>query len=118
MREAFALLFSKIKAQYPDCMIVCLTNLEDPKRDFTPGWPSNNRLGVSTAEWNRAIAELSTHFDCLTVDLQDCGINYENAAKYSVDGGLHPNDAGMTLIAKKVVKELANAMNEPVTNNE
>ena len=118
LREAYALMISKIKKQFPDCLIVCLTNLEDPLRDRSPGWPSNNGRGVTTDEWNKNLSELATAFGCLTVDLQDCGINYDNAPSYTVDGGLHPNDAGMTLIANKVIEELATILNEDQQNND
>lgn len=105
-------MISKIKEHYPDCLIVCLTNFDDPLRDYTPGSPSNNRRGVSTGDWNKSLSELATALGCLTVDLQDSGINYDNAPSYTVDGGLHPNDAGMTLIANKVIKELATILSD------
>lgn len=110
-REAYAVMLSKIKEYYPDCLIVCLTNFDDPLRDYTPGLPSNNRNGVSTDEWNKSIEEIAAAFGGLSVNLQDCGINYDNATSYTVDGGLHPNDAGMTLIANKVVKDLIPILN-------
>lgn len=118
MSEAYALMISKIKEHYPSCLVFCLTNLDDPLRDFTPGWPSNNRSGISVDDWNKSISELSETLGCHTINLQECGINYENASKYTVDGGLHPNDAGMTLIANKVIKELAIIMNAIATDND
>ena len=108
LREAYALMLSKIKVYFPECIIVCLTNLDDPKRDYTPGWPSNNKRGVTVDDWNKSIFEISSAFGCYTINLQDCGINYDNASDYTVDSGLHPNDAGMTLIANKVTTEIAN----------
>ena len=111
-REAYALMLSKIKEYYPDCLIVCLSNFDDPLRDSTPGWPSNNRIGISTDDWNKSIMELATAFGCYFVDLQECGIDYNNAAQYTIDGGLHPNDAGMTLIANQVIKTLATIMDK------
>ena len=109
-REAYALMICKIKEHYPSCQVFCMTNLDDTKRDYTPGWPSNNRRGVSVGFWNESISELSTALGCYTINLQDCGINYENVSSYTVDGGLHPNDSGMTMIANKVAKELANSL--------
>lgn len=105
-REAYALMIAKIREQYPSCLVFCMTNLEDTKRDYTPGWPSNNRKGVSVNDWNASLTELFTSLGCFTIDLQDCGINYDNLPNYTIDGGLHPNNAGMTLIANKVVTEL------------
>ena len=109
-REAYALMISKIKQYYPSCRIVYLTNLDDTKRDYTPGWPSNNRRGVSVDDWNKSLGELAKALGCYIIDLQDCGINYFNVSTYTVDGGLHPNDAGMTLIANKIIKELTAIM--------
>lgn len=106
-REAYALMLYKIKECYPSSIVACLTNLEDPKRDYTPGWPSNNRRGVTVDDWNKSIIELAEALGCYVIDLRDCGIDYDNAPSYTLDGGLHPNDAGMTLIAKKVATELA-----------
>lgn len=114
MREAYALMLHKIRTRYPSALIVCLTNLDDLKRDKTPGQPSNNAGGVSVEEWDRSIAEIADVFGCHTIDLQDCGINYTNISLYSVDGGLHPNEKGMSLIAKKV----AVGISELLSNNE
>ncbi len=110
-REAYAMMISKIREYYPSCLIFCLTNLDDTKRDFTPGWPSNNRRGVSVDDWNKSLAELFKSLGCFTIDLQDCGIDYNSLSSFSVDG-LHPNDAGMTLIANKVTTELTKVAEE------
>lgn len=110
-REAYALMLHKIKEFYPQAIVVCLTNIEDLKRDKTPGWPSNNSSGVTVGEWNHSIREVADAMDCHVIDLQECGINYDNAASYTVDNGLHPNKAGMTLIAKKVSGDLKPIIN-------
>ena len=106
MREAYALMISKIKTLFPESLVVCLTNLDDAKRDKTPGSPSNNSKGVTVEEWNRNIKDISTALGCFTIDLQDSGIDYLNISQFSVDKGLHPNNAGMTIIANKVTEEL------------
>lgn len=111
-REAYALMLYKIKKSYPKAIVVCLTNLEDYKRDRIPGWPSNNANGVSVEEWNLNIKEVADDMNCYTIDLQECGINYDNITKYTVDNGLHPNSAGMTLIAKKIASSLAPLLKE------
>ena len=106
MREAYALMIHKTKESYPESIIICLTNLDDTKRDKTSGWPSNNSRGVSVEEWNNNIKEIYLALGCYTVDLQDSGIDYYNVSSFTVDNGLHPNDKGMTLIANKVSKEI------------
>ena len=106
MREAYALMIHKAKESYPESIIICLTNLDDTKRDKTSGWPSNNSKGISVEEWNRNIKEISSALGCYTIDLQDAGINYFNVSSLTVDNGLHPNDKGMSLIANKVASEI------------
>ena len=114
MREAYAVMLLKIRQAYPSSTVFCMTNLEDTKRDATPGWPSNNKKGISTEAWNKGISELAEQLDCYTIDLQTCGINYDNLGKYTVDGGLHPNDAGMTLIAKKVAQSVSEVLRDKI----
>lgn len=111
-REAYALMLFKIQQHYPSSKVVCLTILDDKKRDRTLGWPSNNSNGVTIEEWNQSIKEISEAFGCLTIDLQDCGINYDNISMYAVDDGLHPNSTGMTLIARKVASDLTPILEE------
>ena len=106
LREAYALMLHKAKKAFPGSTVICLTNLEDTKRDKTPGWPSNNTNGISVEEWNKNIKEVSGIMGCHTIDLQDSGINYNNVSSYTIDDGLHPNNAGMTLIANLVAKEI------------
>lgn len=43
---------------------------------------------------------------CDIINLHECGMNFANMPRYCVDAGLHPNDAGHTLIARKIVAEL------------
>ena len=117
MREAYALMIYKAKESYPESTIICLTNLDDTKRDKTPGWPSNNTKGISVEEWNKNIKEISSSFGCYTIDLQDAGIDYHNVPLLTVDNGLHPNDAGMSLIADKVSKEIKTILSNTEVGN-
>ena len=110
-REAYALMLYKIKSFYPKTEIFCLTNLEDVRRDRTAGPPSNNNKGVSVGDWNNCIKEVATSFNCHVIDLSNCGINYDNALHYTLDGGLHPNRSGMSLIAKYVTERILIEMN-------
>lgn len=117
LREAYALMIHKIQVSFPESIIICLTNLDDTKRDKTPGWPSNNSKGVSVEEWNRNIKEVSNALGCYTIDLQDAGIDYYNVSSLTVDNGLHPNDKGMTLIANKASKEIQTILSNTSNTN-
>ena len=117
MREAYALMIYKIKTTFPESLVVCLTNLDDAKRDKTPGSPSNNSKGVTVEEWNRNIKDIAKALGCFTIDLQDSGIDYDNISRFSVDNGLHPNNAGMSIIANKVAQDLRKILEESSTTN-
>ncbi len=107
LRAAYALMLHKIHTAYPKSRVFCCTNLDDVARDRTSGWPSNNSNGVSTHEWNLNITDVAHALGCDVINLHRCGINYSNIATYyAVDSGLHPNDAGHTLMARKIVAEL------------
>lgn len=105
LREAYALMLSRLKETYPDSRIFCLTILDDTRRDKTPGWPSNNSNSVSIEEWNRNIVEVAGIMECDVIDLHGCGISYESCPAFTLDG-LHPNAAGMRLMAKTVLEGL------------
>lgn len=106
LRAAYALMLNKIQMSYPNARIFCCTILDDYKRDKTTGWPSNNTGGVTTKQWNDNIKEIAEAFGCDVIDLHNCGVNYANIASMAVDEGLHPNSAGMTLMAQKVANDL------------
>lgn len=106
MREAYALMLNKIHNTYPAARIFCCTNMDDLKRDKATGWPSNNSSGVTTYQWNANIKEIAEAFGCDVINLHDCGINYSNAASFTLDSGLHPNADGMDLMARKAFTEL------------
>lgn len=106
MREAYALMLSKIHAALPYARVFCCTILDDYRRDATSGWPSNNGNGVSTYAWNQNIIEIAHALGCDVIDMHECGLNYSNIAANAVDTGLHPNTKGMSMMAKKVAAEL------------
>ena len=117
MREAYALMLYKIKKSFPEAIVVCLTNLDDAKRDKTTGWPSNNSKGVTVEMWNQSIKDISDALGCYSIDLQDSGLNYYSIPNLSVDNGLHPNDAGMTLIAQTVSTEIKRILENSATDD-
>lgn len=110
LREAYALMLAKIITAYPNARIFCCTILDERQRDKTPGWPTNNSVGVSTAEWNRNIAEIANAFGCDIINIHSCGMNYINISGYTcepdIDRKLHPNAAGMRLIGNRVYNEI------------
>ena len=76
--EAYAIMLERIKTTYPNAFVFCMTNLVDRARDCTPGWPANNTNGVSVEEWNSALVEIASFYDFETIDINDCGITFDN----------------------------------------
>lgn len=104
-RTGYALMLAKIRQTYKRAKIYCCTNLDDIVTD-TGGWPTNNASGVSTVSWNKNVKEIAEYFACSVIDLHNCGINYFNLDLYSVDAQLHPNTAGMELMAEKIICQM------------
>jgi hypothetical protein len=105
LRSAYAIMLNKINLSYPNARIFCCTNLDDVARDKTAGYPPDTN-GVTTYSWNKNIIEIAEAFGCDVINMHDCGIKYSNVASLAVDTGLHPNAAGMKMMAQKVASEL------------
>lgn len=99
---AYAKTVANIKDAYPDAQVFCCTFLPDRKR-FSGGANGSN---ISETAYNDAIRTIARNMDCRLIDLyNDCGITADNIATYTVDR-LHPNSAGMGLIANTVVSAI------------
>lgn len=103
--DAYALMLYKLKSTYTTSTIYCMTCMDDTRRDVIPGKPSDNKNGVTVAEWNDKIKEIATAMNCGIIDMHECGVNYDTASSYLQDG-LHPNAAGMSLMANYVINAL------------
>lgn len=104
--DAYALMLYKLRTTYPAARVYCLTNLEGRTTTDTV-FPILNHNGESIHNVNHAIAEIAHIFGAKVIDLQTCGIHFWNIASYTTDGRIHPNTAGMKIIADTVYKQLA-----------
>ena len=85
--HAYAMMVHKIKIAYPNADIYLCT-LEQYNTTDIP-------------LWNNVIKEIAGVFDCNIVDFyNDTPINATNLATYTIDGSLHPNEAGFTEMYK------------------
>jgi lysophospholipase L1-like esterase len=105
-RPAFAVMLNKIHVTYPNARVFVCTILDDYKRDEIAGYPPENGNGVVTYQWNENIKEIAEAFGCDVIDMHNCGLTYSNMQSFCVDEGLHPNAAGMEMMARKVASEL------------
>lgn len=104
--EAYALMLYKLRTTYPNAFVYCVTSLEGRTTSNDTVYPILNGNSETIHEVNHAITEIAHIFGARVIDLQTCGIHYWNIGNYSVDGKLHPNNAGMTIIAETIYKQL------------
>lgn len=95
---AYQALIEKVMLAYPNAKICCWG---------TP-WP-NSTSYITASEAIKAtekIEALCKMYGCVFLDIRQCGINPVNVSNYMIDS-LHPNAAGMELIANYIEKCLA-----------
>lgn len=107
--DAFAKMLGLIMETYKTAEIwVCtMTQFE---RLGNVGYPETNSHGETIAEWNERIRKIARAFGAKILDDAMCGMTYQNIGVYTDDqpyeqtgNGLHPNAAGMSLIANNCI---------------
>lgn len=100
-KNAYAMMLDNVTKTYPDCKIFTCTL---PFSDSPKTGKVVHRNGNNDTLWdfNNAIRDISNQFGTTIIDLAQTGFNRNNTARVLGDGRLHPNEAGMQLIAKKV----------------
>lgn len=106
--EGYGLMLSKVLQTYPLSHVFCCSLLDNcsPVRDQDGVYPTQNPHGVYLEDYNAKIKELALGYGAHFIDLHNCGIHWNNIPMLTVDGQTHPNEAGHTLIAQMVKKEL------------
>lgn len=94
-REAYALMLSKLKTEYPSSLIAVCTLP-------AAGTAAGNGNSVTMADFNLAIKRVAAGMDLPIIESDKCGITYDNLATYTSDN-IHPNVAGHTMIAEYVI---------------
>lgn len=105
---AYALMLYKLRNKYPDAAIYCTTSFEGRRANGDNTYPILNSKSEPIHKVNHAIIEIAHIFGCRIIDLETSGIHFWNISNYTTDGTLHPNDAGHTIIAKLMYKQLMN----------
>jgi lysophospholipase L1-like esterase len=105
--DAYALMLYKIRNAYPNAFVYCITSLEGrPATNGDDTYPIINANGITIHQVNHAIEEIAHIFGARVIDLQTCGINYWNVREYTIDGHVHPNEAGASIIANTICRQL------------
>ncbi|MDO4284189.1 MAG: SGNH/GDSL hydrolase family protein [Eubacteriales bacterium] len=105
--DAYALMLTKLKAQYPNARIVCMTCIpvtrwsDENRQEYSA---AVNDLGVTIEAYNEKIKEVAAIFDCPVVDTYRSFTDAESS-QYTYDG-VHPNAAGAKKMADYVTANL------------
>lgn len=109
-RKAYAMMLNKIHINYPLAMVYCCT-IANCNRDGTPN-NLENIGGQWLHDFNSAIRQIAPMFNCTVIEVESCGINQQNLETYmgdfstSTGSGLHPNQYGHALFARRVLEYL------------
>ena len=111
--SAYAVMLHRIMTTYPNALVICCSCNECERTTSQGlGMPEMNKVGETIADYNAVIELMCKAFGAVFVDHHSCGITYYNIADYLQDYnpetgfGVHPNAAGMALIAAKTIKDL------------
>ena len=106
LQQALALTIKKIRAAYPNTIIV-LSTITTMQRVNYGDFPTNNGY-YTDAQLNAAIRETADFFGCQMIDFDKCGITIENGVKsgYLKTDRTHPTAKGHVLIGKQAINDL------------
>lgn len=107
-KEGYALTIAKLRESYPNAMIYICT-LTTFKRIHYAHFPTNNGL-YTLPQLNNAIREVADFFGCGLIELDKCGITFENCYnRYISDSATtptHPNNRGHAVMAARALNDL------------
>jgi hypothetical protein len=108
-KEALSILIHKIRTTYPKARIMLCT-CGVFKRGNVSHFPVNNGV-FNTPQMNAAIRETADFFGCQTIDLDKCGITFENCydSGYITDSATtptHPNQYGHKTLGQQAVSDM------------
>ena len=112
-QEGLALTIQKIRKTYPNTKIVlCTCNVF--KRKIYSSFPTRNNY-FSLPQMNNAIRQTADFFGCHLIELDKCGITWENCYSegYITDSSTkptHPNTKGHQLMGKQAISDLLNRL--------
>lgn len=111
-RSAYAMALANILGKYPYAEVYCATIMNCERYDAA-GFPEK-RNDALLEDFNAVIREMANLFGVKVLEHSKCGITYQNLEDYMGDWdsgtsqGLHPNEAGHSLMANNDIRQLDN----------
>lgn len=100
-KQAYQYLVESLLSKYPKAEIIICS----PTLGWSLGLFGKNSKGWSFQDLRQAIQDIANMYGVKYIDMSKCGINNGNRSIYTLDN-LHLNEAGMTLMAKYVNRQL------------
>ena len=107
--DAYTLILDELESCYPVSQIYCCTLLPAGTwgKGERPFDPMVNRLGMTSSDYSEQIRIIADSRGIPTIDLENCGVDIDHLHEF-VSDGVHPNHAGMELVAQTVVEAMKN----------
>lgn len=105
--DAYAMMLTKLHAQYPNARVICLTCLpvtrwsDEARKQYHA---DTNDLGLTIADYNAVIKEVAAGFGDQVIDSYQ-SFNVSQGSQYTYDG-VHPNAAGAKKVASYISSKL------------
>lgn len=112
-KQGLALTIKRIRETYPRARIMlCTCNVF--KRSHYSHFPTHNGI-FNIPQMNNAIREVADYFGCHVIELDKCGITWENlySEGYVTDNAtkpVHPNASGHALMGQQAICDLVNKL--------
>lgn len=109
--DAYLLLLYKLYAAYPTSHVFCATVLPRRQSESDVSFYTNPTTGSTVEALNKVIRTEANAMNCGIIDFATCGLNVWGMESYFIDSRLHPNVAGMKVMAKTVRKAIEQQFN-------
>ena len=97
-----------IQTQCPTALIVIMSNIGGRGTAGVSGEiPPRNTIGLASSDYALAAEKVADFMGVPFIDVHRCGINPINRTLY-IEDSVHPNEAGVKLIARKVIDYFVN----------
>lgn len=112
-RNAYAVMLKKICTKYKHARVFCMTlNMVSGGTYISQTFPPKNGDGILIEAYNQAVRDIASLFGCHVIELNRCGITYQNIDLFDQDYssasnyGMHANKNGHSLYANEVIRTL------------
>lgn len=112
-RNAYAVMMKKITEKYKHARVFCMTlPMVSGGTYISQDFPPKNEDNILLESYNKAIREIASLFGCQVIELNRCGVTFQNTNRFDQDYssvsnyGMHANRDGHSLYANEIIRAL------------